>query len=78
MWIRTQNEDALYDVIGVRAIKMVTEHSCSVIGILMNTKESVILGEYADFATAKAEVSRMEAFLIAGTQSVYQMQKATK
>jgi hypothetical protein len=44
----------------------------------MNTKESVILGEYADFATAKAEVSRMEAFLIAGTQSVYQMQKATK
>ena len=33
MWVRTQNEDALYHVAAVRAVKMISERTYSVIGI---------------------------------------------
>ena len=58
MWVRTQNEDALYHVAAVRAVKMISERTYSVIGILLgaSTSDSVVLGEYKDYATAKAEV----------------------
>ena len=35
MWVRTQNEDALYHVAAVRAVKMISERTYSVIGILL-------------------------------------------
>ena len=61
MWVRTQNEDALYHVAAVRAVKMISD--------------SVVLGEYKDYATAKAEVDHMDALLMEGTSSVYHMTK---
>ncbi|MDO4156953.1 MAG: hypothetical protein Q4D37_09285 [Oscillospiraceae bacterium] len=75
MWICTQNEDALYHVIGVRAIRMISESSYSVIGILPSEKDPVILGEYDDYQTADAEIKHIDAFLSAGTKTVYHMQK---
>ena len=79
MWVRTQNEDALYHVAAVRAVKMISERTYSVIGILLgaSTSESVVLGEYKDYATAKAEVDHMDALLMEGTSSVYHMTKET-
>ena len=69
MWVRTQNEDALYHVAAVRAVKMISERTYSVIGILLgaSTSDSVVLGEYKDYATAKAEVDHMDALLMEGT-----------
>ena len=77
MWVRTQNEDALYHVAAVRAVKMISERTYSVIGILLgaSTSDSVVLGEYKDYATAKAEVDHMDALLMKGTSSVYHMTK---
>lgn len=75
MWVCTQNEDALYHVIAVRAVRMISERSYSVIGILPGEKEPVILGEYADYQTANAEIKQMDAFLSNGTKTVYHMQK---
>ena len=77
MWVRTQNEDALYHVSAVRAVKMISERTYSVIGILLgaSTSDSVVLGEYKDYATAKAEVDHMDALLMKGTSSVYHMTK---
>lgn len=77
MWVRTQNEDALYHVAAVRAVKMISERTYSVIGILLgaDTSESVVLGEYKDYTTAKAEVDHMDALLMEGTSSVYHMTK---
>lgn len=77
MWVRTQNEDALYHVAAVRAVKMISERTYSVIGILLgaSTSESVVLGEYKDYATAKEEVNHMDALLTEGTSSVYHMTK---
>jgi len=75
MWVRTQNEDALYHVAAVRAV--ISERTYSVIGILLgaSTSDSVVLGEYKDYATAKAEVDHMDALLMKGTSSVYHMTK---
>ena len=77
MWVRTQNEDALYHVAAVRAVKMISERTYSVIGILLgaSASESVVLGEYKDYATAKAEVNHMDALLTEGASSVYHMAK---
>lgn len=75
MWVCTQNEDALYHVIAVRAVRMISEHSYSVIGILPGEKEPVILGEYVDYQTASAEIKHMDTFLSNGTKTVYHMQK---
>ena len=77
MWVRTQNEDALYHVAAVRAVKMISERTYSVIGILLgaSTSDSVVLGEYIDYATAKAEVDHMDALLMEGTTSVYHRTK---
>ena len=75
MWVRTQNEDALYHVSAVRAVKMISERTYSVIGILLgaSTSDSVVLGEYKDYATA--EVNHMDALLTEGASSVYHMAK---
>lgn len=75
MWVCTQNEDALYHVIAVRAIRMVAEHNYSVVGILPGKEEPVILGEYADYQTASTEIKHMDAFLSNETKTVYHMQK---
>lgn len=77
MWVRTQNEDALYHVAAVRAVKMISERTYSVIGILLGASisDSVVLGEYKDYATAKAEVDHMDALLTEGASSVYHMAK---
>lgn len=77
MWVRTQNEDALYHVAAVRAVKMISERTYSVIGILLgaSTSDSVVLGEYKDYTTAKEEVNHMDALLMEGASSVYHMAK---
>ena len=77
MWVRTQNEDALYHVAAVRAVKMISERTYSVIGILLgaSTSDSVVLGEYKDYTTVKAEVNHMDALLTEGASSVYHMAK---
>ena len=77
MWVRTQNEDALYHVAAVRAVKMISERTYSVIGILLgaSTSDSVVLGEYKNYTTAKAEIDQMDALLVKGTSSVYHMAK---
>lgn len=77
MWVRTQNEDALYHVAAVRAVKMISERTYSVIGILLgaSTSDSVVLGEYKDYTTAEAEVNHMDALLTEGASSVYHMAK---
>ena len=54
---------------------MISERSYSVIGILPGEKEPVILGEYADYQTANAEIKQIDAFLSNGTKTVYHMQK---
>ena len=77
MWVRTQNEDALYHVAAVRAVKMISERTYSVIGILLgaSTSDSVVLVEYKDYATAMSEFVHMDALLMKGTSSVYHMTK---
>ena len=54
---------------------MISESSYSVIGILPSEKDPVILGEYDDYQTADAEIKHIDAFLSAGTKTVYHMQK---
>ena len=44
MWVRTQNEDALYHVAAVRAVKMISERTYSVIGILLGASTSDSVG----------------------------------
>ena len=67
----------IYHVSAVRAVKMISERTYSVIGILLgaSTSDSVVLGEYKDYATAKAEVNHMDALLTEGASSVYHMAK---
>lgn len=74
MWIRTQTEDALYQVNAVRAVKNVTERSYSVVGTLIGTKEPVVLGEYAVYEEALQEINAIEFFLISNPSGVYHIQ----
>ena len=58
MWVCTQNEDALYHVIAVRAVRMISERSYSVIGILPGEKEPVVHNRGAAARSGADDVRR--------------------
>lgn len=73
MWIRTQNRDELYNIVGVSAMRIVSEQRNVVYGIVKSIEEQVILGEYPTMDAALAEIDAIEQALAKQADSVYRM-----
>lgn len=63
MWVKTKEKDALYNVVGIRVKRLVSERCFALEGIVGSEETAVILGEYQTHEEVMEKLKAFEVFL---------------